>query len=473
MESKLLEKLSGAEMARLIAKKELSPVELTEAYLERIEKIDPKIGAYITVTGEYALKEAKKAERAAAKGEKLGPLHGLPIALKDQFDTKGIKTTSGSRSLDKNIPKQDATTVERVKKAGAIIIGKTQMTQFATGMPDPYQYKDPPRNVWDLERDPLGSSTGSAMAIAASMAATSLGEDTGGSIRCPSSANGVVGLRPTWGRVSRHGVIPLSWSMDQAGPITRTVEDAAIMMNVIAGYDPRDVLTSRLPVPDYTKSLKTSLKGMRVAVVKELTDENAADPVVSKAVRKAADHLAELGAELDEVSLPMLPDAIAVAGAVTGSDSAYVHYKGIREDPENYGRTLRMRLVANSLIPSQVLHKANKIRELLRRHWLALFEKNDVLLSPTLMYQVNKIRCPKVIKSQEELVSKFGTGSGDSTVHAAFLGTPAISVPCGFDTNGVPIGLMVMGDRFQEEKILRVAHAYERSTDWHKKRPKL
>ena len=473
MDGNQLNQLSAVELAKLIATKELSPVEITEAYLERIDRYDSQLHSYITVCRDESLAAARKAEDAVVRGDRLGPLHGLPMALKDQYETKGVLTTAGSRSMGDYVPKSDATTVARMKEAGAILLGKLNMTQFASGMPDPYQYYDPPRNPWDQERDPLGSSTGSGIALATSMCSISLGEDTGGSRRCPSSANGVVGLRPTWGRVSRHGIIPLCWSMDTGGPMSRTVEDTAMIMNVIAGYDPQDTLTSKLPVPDYTKALSTDLNGVRVGLLKELTDPQYADPEVSNAVKAAAAQLEELGATVEEASLPLLPQVGGVSVPIVGSDAAYIHLDRVRSRPEDYGHSLRMRMVTESLIPNQVVQKAMRIRTIVRQEWLKLFQRFDVLLSPTLMYKVGKIKYSEPIKSREETKSRFGQGSGDATITAAFVGTPALSVPCGFDSNNVPIGLQIMGSHFQEELVLKVGHAYEKSTAWHTMRPPL
>ena len=473
MDSNQLNQFSAAQLAKLIATKALSPVELTEAYLDRIDRYDSQLHSYITVCRDECLADARKAEQAVTAGDKLGPLHGLPMALKDQYETKGILTTGGSRSLGSYVPEFDATTVARMKQAGAILLGKLNMTQFASGMPDPYQYHDPPRNPWGQERDPLGSSTGSGIALAASMCSISLGEDTGGSIRCPSSANGVVGLRPTWGRVSRHGILPLCWSMDTGGPMSRTVEDTAIIMNIIAGYDSKDPLTSRLPVPDYTKAISADLSGVRAGILRELTDPPNADQEVSKVVRAAAVQLEELGAIVEEVSFPLLPQIGGVSVPIVGGDAAYLHLDKVRKRPDDYGLSLRLRTITESLVPNQILQKSMRIRTVVRQEWLKLFERFDVLLSPTLMYQVGKIKYSHHIKSREEAKSRFGQGSGDATITSAFTGTPALSIPCGFDSNKMPIGLQIMGSHFHEEMVLKVGHAYERSTNWHTMRPSL
>ena len=473
MDANTLTDLTGAQMARLIASKELSPVELTNAYIDRIDELNPKVNAFVTVCQEEALADARRAEDAVIRGDELPPLHGLPFGAKDQFDTKGVVTTSGSRSLSANIPPEDATVIARTKAAGAVLIGKTSMTQFASGLGDPWQFGEPPRNPWDLERDTIGSSNGSAIAIAASMCAVSLGEDTGGSIRCPSSATGAVGFRPTWGRLSRYRMHGLSWSMDSAGPITRSVEDAALMLNAVAGYDPQDGLTTKRPVPDYTQSLDADIKGKRIGLIQDFMDPEFCESEVVDAVTAAANHIESLGATVEEVSLPMLRDVRLIASPVTGSDAGHVHERNLREHPEHYGRNLRLRLIVDLLLPGRVLQAASRARAIMRREWLNLLRPYDVLIAPTLMFTLKKIHYANPITQRDQARGRFGQGTGDVTIVAAFLGTPAMTVPCGFDSNGVPIGLMFMAAPYKEESILNVGHAYEQTTDWHTRRPNL
>ena len=305
MKHESLTEYTAVDLAKFIASGELSPVEVTKAYLERIDKFDPSLNSYITVCEKEALEAAVRAERSVQHKETLGPLHGLPFAVKDQYETEGILTTAGSQSLKDNVSKKDATAVKRAKAAGAILLGKLNMTQFASGYGDPFQFPEP-KNPWNADYDTIGSSNGSAIAIAASLCALSFGEDTGGSIRCPSSACGVVGLRPTWGRVSRYGVMPLSWSMDTGGPITRTVEDSALLLEVMAGYDPYDPQTSRLPVPQYKDSLSKGISGMRIGLLQEFLDPEFVDQEVIDAIRTAATLLSDCGATIEDVSLPIL-----------------------------------------------------------------------------------------------------------------------------------------------------------------------
>ena len=272
MKDNLVVTHSAAEMAALIAAKEVSPVEIVSAYLERIHRLDSRLYSYITLCEEEALADARRLEASAMRGEIVGPLHGLPLAVKDQFHTKGVLTTGGSTIMKDHVSEEDATVISRAKSAGAILLGKLNMTEFAAGMGDRYKHRGIVRNPWNLGRDAGGSSSGSGAAIAASLCAISLGEDTGGSIRGPSSLNGIVGIRPTWGLVSRYGIIPFSWSLDTGGPMTRTVEDAALVLGAIAGFDPKDPLTSRRPVPNYLEETGNGLEGLRIGILKELTD---------------------------------------------------------------------------------------------------------------------------------------------------------------------------------------------------------
>ena len=469
MDSSRLTELTASQLAGLIASKELSPVEVTGAYLERIDDINPKLNAFTTVCAEEAIQAAREAEQAIVNGDSLGPLHGLPLAVKDQFETKGILTTAGSNILADYVPDHDATVIARARDAGAILIGKLNMTQFAAGGGDPYPFGEA-RNPWNPERTPGLSSSGSGIAIAASLAAITLGEDTGGSIRMPASVNGIVGLRPTWGRVSRYGMLPFCWSMDTGGPMTRSVGDAALVMNAIAGYDQNDPQTSRLPVPDYTASLTGNLNGVRIGVPKELLQKEATHQDVFNAVTTAATRLEEIGASVEEVSLPRVNDVAIVAAAISESDGAFVHREWLRTRPGDYGQNTRRRLIAGSLIPTQIVHKAARIRTLFREEWQGLLERFDAVLSPTMLNPPGKIEHVYGVDSREEAERRFGH-RGSVTFPAAFLGVPALSVPCGFDSDGLPVGFQIMTDHFEDALALRIGHAYQESTEWHTMRP--
>ena len=469
MDSSRLTELTASQLAGLIASKELSPVEVTGAYLERIDDINPKLNAFTTVCAEEAIQAAREAEQSIVNGDSLGPLHGLPLAVKDQFETKGILTTAGSNILADYVPDHDATVIARAREAGAILIGKLNMTQFAAGGGDPYPFGEA-RNPWNPERTPGLSSSGSGIAIAASLAAITLGEDTGGSIRMPASVNGIVGLRPTWGRVSRYGMLPFCWSMDTGGPMTRTVEDATLVMNAIAGYDHNDPQTSRLPVPDYTASLTGNLNGVRIGVPKELLQKEATHQDVFNAVTAAATRLEEIGASVEEVSLPRVNDVAIVAAAISESDGAFVHREWLRTRPGDYGQNTRRRLIAGSLIPAQIVHKAARIRTLFREEWQGLLERFDAVISPTMLNPPGKIEHVDGVDSREEAERRFGH-RGSVTFPAAFLGVPALSVPCGFDSDGLPVGFQIMTDHFEDALALRIGHAYQESTKWHTMRP--
>ncbi|MEX2355825.1 MAG: amidase [Thermaerobacterales bacterium] len=463
---------SATELAALIKARQLSAVELTQAYLDRIDRFNGYLSAYITVCRDEALAAAAEADARLARGEETGPLHGLPFGVKDQFDTQGVRTTVGSRVYADRVPGRDSTVVARIKAAGGILIGKHNMTEFACGMGDPYVYGDPPRNAWDHDRDPFSSSTGSGIAVAASMCALAVGEDTGGSIRAPASANGIVGLRPTWGRVSRHGMFPLSWSMDAAGPMTRSVADAALLLGVIAGSDAADPQTSKRPVPDYGAGFRADLSGRRIGVIAELTDGDAVHEEVRTAVLRAVQRLVELGASVDTVSVPLLNE-IGPATVVWGSDAFYVHRDGLRDHYFDYGPTVRRRVIAAGLLPVHLHQKAMRIRALFRDQWVRAFDGFDVLISPTLSKPVGPISYAEPIRTAAAAAARMAGTGGGTTIPAAFAGTPAMTLPCGFDSHNLPVGLQIMGRRFQEDQILSVGWAYENSTDWHRRRPQL
>ena len=471
MNSEYLTQVTAAELANLIASKKLSPVEVMEAYLERIDRLDPQLNSYITVCRKEALQAAREAEQAIIQGDRLGPLHGLPFAVKDQLTTKGILTTAGSKILADYVPENDATAVARMKNAGAILLGKQNMSAFAAGTWDYPDYGQP-KNPWDQKRSAGGSSSGSAIAVAASLCAISLGEDTGGSIRWPASHNGIVGLRPTWGRISPYGLLPVSWSMDTIGPMTRTVEDAALVMNVIAGYDPKARLTSKLSVPDYTKALRTDLRDIRVGLLHEFMAEEFNDPEVLQAVKVAVGQLEELGAVVQNVSLPLLVGADAAMFTIVGSDAAFVHREWLRTHPGDFGHNLRRTWLAASLIPGQVLQKAVRVQALLRQQWLKLFEHFDVLLSPTWGTVAQEIQHADDITTREEAEQQL-VWRRIPTPIASLAGTPAMTIPCGFNSENLPIGMQILGNRFQEETVFKVGYAYEQSTTWHNRRPVL
>jgi aspartyl-tRNA(Asn)/glutamyl-tRNA(Gln) amidotransferase subunit A len=463
---------SATELAGLIRAREVSPIALVEAHLERIERLDGDLRAYITVCGESALANAKRAEAAVTRGEITGPFHGLPFAVKDQFDTAGLRTTSGSRLLADNIPTTDAPVVARLRAAGGILLGKLNMTEFALGGTIDFPFGQP-RNPWNRLHDPGGSSSGSGIAAAASLATVTLGEDTGGSVRSPAGWCGAVGLRPTWGLVPRSGCFPLSWSMDAAGPLTRTVEDAARVLAVIAGPDPGDPLMRQTPAPDVITPLRAGVRGLRIGVIRELTLGVDTDSEVRAAVLAAADVLRGLGATVDEVSLPLLPLSGAVFMAIADSEGAGRHRPWLATRGQNYDAGTRRRLVTAGLIPTAVYHQATRARALIRAQVLETLGRWDVLLAPTAPRSAPLIAQTQApVTGKEQAAARFFTRRSYTTP-VSLAGTPAISVPCGFTTARLPIGLQIAGRLFDEPTVLRVAWAYEQATPWHRERPPL
>ena len=456
--------LTTAELSELIRTRMVSPIEATSAYLDRIGSLNFKFNSYLTVCRREAMAAAEDAERAIAGGEYLGPMHGIPMAVKDQLWTKGIRTTAGSRILADFFPDEDATAVTRLKQAGAIVLGKTNMTEFAIGISQTYGYN---RNPWDLDRFTGGSSGGSGSATAAFLCSTSLGEDTGGSIRRPAAWCGVVGLRPSWGRVSRYGVAASSWSMDQVGPISRTVEDAAITLGAIAGHDPKDPYTWDEPVPDYRSALGGDLAGMRVGVIKELLYSDIVDPEVREGVLAAGTVMEELGAEVEEVSMPVTAHCGTPGTILINTESAAVYRDWTHERLREFNRSNRTVLLTGSIMPAQAYYKVQKVREMLRQELLGSLEDHDVLILPTAK------RCAPPVNEDPVLTSKQTVRDLSLVMTRPFnlAGTPAISINCGFNSQGLPIGLQIGGRPFDEATVLRVAHAYEQHMPWHTMRP--
>ena len=468
MDKKELPFLTASQLSRLIETKEVSPVEATEAYLDRIEAVDPKLNSYITVTGEQALEAARQAEHEIATSQHRGPLHGVPMAVKDQFNTAGIRTTGGSSILKDNIPDEDATVITNLKKAGAVMLGKLNMSEFA--MAEIYNHPyGTPRNPWDLERNPGTSSSGSGAATAASLCATSLGEDTGGSIRGPANFSGLVGLRPSHGRVSRHGVLGGSWSMDTVGPISRSVEDAAITIQAIAGYDPKDRYSWNVPVPDYRQALTGDIQGIKLGVVQERMDSPNLDPEVRDTVAKAISALGELGASSQDVSIPLAPKAGALTMSILSVEWSNLHRPLFEPNIDELDHNNKIRFLTGSVIPAQYYYKAQKIRAVLRQQILDALEQVDVLVLPTGPVTAPPVESVPGVQSKEHALTGLA-GRISFTGPFNLAGTPALSVPCGFSSSGMPMGLQIVGRPFAEETVLRVAHAYEQTTEWHNRR---
>ena len=465
MDKKELPFLTASQLSNLIETKEVSPVEATEAYLDRIEEVDPKLNSYITITGEQAVESARQAEQEIAAGKHRGPLHGVPMAVKDQFNTAGVLTTGGSRILKDNVPSEDATVIAKLKEAGAVMLGKLNMSEFA--MAEIYNHPyGTPRNPWDLERNPGTSSSGSGAATAAFLCSTSLGEDTGGSIRGPANFSGLVGLRPTHGRVSRYGVLGGSWSMDTVGPISRSVEDAAITIQAIAGYDTKDTYSWDVPVPDYRSALTGDIQGIKMGVIQERMDSPNLDPEFRETVAKAISVLGELGASSEDVSIPLAPNAGALTMSILNVEWANLHRPLFEPNFDELDHNNKIRFLTGSIIPAQAYYKAQKIRAVLRKQILDALEKVDVLILPTGPVTAPLVESVPGIGSKEHSLTGLA-GRISFTGPFNLAGTPAISVPCGFSAAGMPMGLQIVGKPFDEETVLRVAHAYEQNTDWH------
>ena len=456
--------LSVTQLSEFIKDRTISPVEAVESYLERIDNLNGRLFSYLTVNREGALQAAQQSEQALDRGEYAGPMHGIPVAVKDQLNTAGIRTTSGTPIFNDFVPDQDATVVANLKSAGAILLGKLNMTEFGTtSLSHAFETA---RNPWDVERFTGGSSSGSGGATAAFLCATSLGEDTGGSVRGPAAWCGLAGLRPTWGRVSRAGVRPGMWSMDSIGPLSRTVEDCALTLQAIAGYDPKDLYTWDVPVTNYRARLDPNLAGKRIGVIKELLHTDLVEPETQAAVLDAADSLAELGAQVEDISIPLSSHSNTISSILR--IEAPTNYRDlIRNRLQEINHDNRISYLTWSLTPALAYYKALKLRVLLRQQILQALEDFDVLLMPTMGIAAPKIEPDPVIDSKET----SNRNRAGLTTSFSLASCPAISINCGFTSNNLPIGLQIGGKPFAEQTVLNVAYAYEQATDWHARRP--
>ena len=456
--------LTVAELGDHIRNRDVSPVEVTEAYLDRIDSLNSQIRAYLTVTADIARQAAQDCEEEIAAGNYRGPLHGIPVAVKDQMYTEGVRTTIGTPLFDDFVPEYDATVVARLKQAGAVLLGKLNMTEFATTALS-HQF-DPPRNPWDRERSCGGSSSGSGGATAAFMAAATLGEDTGGSVRCPAAWCGLAGIRPTWGLVSRYGVAPGVRSMDTVGPLARTVEDCAIILQAIAGHDPNDRLTRQEPPPDYRAALTGDVGGLRIGILKEVMDSPHIDAETRVAFDNAAGVLSELGAVVEELSIPIAAHAGPINSGIR-VEAPTTYRNLLRERPGAIGHDNRIGYLVNAVMPATYYYKAIRLRTLLRAEVLRAMETVDLLLTPTIGVAA-QVRTPDPTITSKENVSRT---PWLFTNVPSLANLPALSVPCGFSGEGLPLSLQIAGRPFEETTVLRAGHAYERATDWHTQRP--
>jgi aspartyl-tRNA(Asn)/glutamyl-tRNA(Gln) amidotransferase subunit A len=448
------------EIAEQFRKRELSAVELTTDCLARIERLNPKLNAFISVTAESALAAARQAEAEIRSGDWRGPLHGIPLALKDLIDTAGVRTTAASLLFKDRIPAQDAEIVRRLKAAGAVLLGKQNLHEFAYGGSSMISAFGEVRNAWNREHITGGSSGGSATAVAAGLGYGAIGTDTAGSVREPAALCGVVGLKPTYGRVSARGVIPLSTSLDHVGPIARTVADVTVIFAAIAGYDRADKASVDAPVEDYGAALGKNLQSLRVGVPKKFFFEDL-DAEVASATNHALSGLAAMGAEIRDIELPVPTDrTLQIAEAYA------VHAEFVARDPELYQpETLRRIRTGQNVSPETVL-ECRRDLERARRDIVSIFADVDVLVTPTTPIVAPTIaelkQNPDLLRPQELLLLR-------NTRPINVWGLPAISVPCGFTEGGLPIGLQIIGPHWGEAVVLQVAHAYEQATTWHKR----
>ena len=459
--------LTIAELASSIEGKRVSPAELTEAYLGRIEAVNPALNAYITVTADRARDDARRAEDEIARGEYRGPLHGIPIGLKDLYATEGIRTTAGSKILADWVPEKDSTAARRLREAGSVLLGKLNTHEFAWGTTTNNPHYGATHNPWDLDRIPGGSSGGSGAAVVGRIAAGTLGTDTGGSIRIPAALCGCVGLKPTFGRVSKAGVIPMSWQYDHPGPITRTVEDAAIMLGAIAGYDPDDFATVPVPVPDYRAGMRDGVKGLRVGVPRSLFFA-LLDDEMRAAVEAALDVLRGLGAEVRDVEPGVTREEASYAFLVCDAESQQYHAEAFAARREDFGADLQAILSA-PMPDAKGLSRAYRVSYEIKERFRRVLEDVDVLVTPTTMRSASIIGEERVMVGDIELAT--GGAFAGLTLPFNLAGLPALALPCGFDSLGLPLSLQIAGRPFDEATVLRAGYAYEQATEWHKRRP--
>ena len=460
--------LSAVETRAAISSKQISPVEVVKAYLDRIERLDPQLASYITVCSEEALDAANQAEAKLERGEFQGALFGVPIAVKDQFWTAGILTTNGSRVYRDFVPDEDATVIAKIKQAGGILLGKLNLSELAMGgtQQPPWGI---PANPWDPERTPGESSSGSGAALAAHLCAASVGEDTGGSGRGPAAYCGVVGLRPTFTRVSRYGMTPMCWFFDAASPMTKTVADCALMLGAIAGYDSKDPYTSQRPVPDYTKDLSQSLRGLRFGLIRELHESPDIHPEVKQAIETAIEVFKDAGAEIREVSIPLVPLAGAIFVGIADTEGAGARDEILRHQPGELDRASRTRLQSAALVPAKIYNRAAKARVVLRQQFMQALDQVDVLVSPTSPHPAPKhASLTATFQTAEDVRSRFFFRRAYTGCYA-LTSLPAISIPGGFTSDNLPIGLQLAARPFAEGTLFRAGQAFEQATPWHTK----
>jgi aspartyl-tRNA(Asn)/glutamyl-tRNA(Gln) amidotransferase subunit A len=477
------------ELHHQLVGKEISAIELTQAALDRIEAVEPRLRSFLRVTTDVAIAQAQRVDDRIAAGETIGLLAGIPLGIKDNLCTQGVTTTCGSRILENFVPPFESTVTDRLFSSGAVMVGKTNLDEFAMGSSTENSAYQVTANPWDLACVPGGSSGGSAAAVAGGQCVASLGSDTGGSIRQPASYCGIVGLKPTYGRVSRYGLVAYASSLDQIGPFGRSVEDVAVMLGAIAGYDPKDATSLNVAVPDYTESLIPDLKGLRVGIIRETFGEGLS-PVVAASVEAAIAQLKSLGAEIKEISCPRfrygLPTYYIIAPSEASANLA--RYDGVKYGArsleadnlldmytqtraQGFGAEVKRRIMIGTYALSAGYYdayylKAQQVRTLIKEDFDAAFEQVDVLVSPTAP--------TTAFRAGEKTADPLSMYLSDlMTIPVNLAGLPGLSLPCGFDEGGLPIGLQIIGNVLREDLVLRTAYAYEQSTTWHQKQPNL
>lgn len=457
--------LNAFDIAAAVQSRKASAREVTDAALRRAGEVQDKFHPFITLAPELARKQAAQVDERVSAGAKL-PLAGVPFAVKDLFDVAGLPTTFGSKVLAKRIAKTDAECVKRLVDAGGVCLGKLNLHEFAFGFTGENPHYGDCRNPWDPDRVAGGSSSGSAVAVATGICPVTLGSDTGGSIRMPSALCGLVGLKPTYGRVSRAGGLPLSWTMDHAGPLTRTAAEAALVLKILAGRDPADESTTSRPVPDYPQELGARLKGVKLGLQHRWFFESL-EPAVADALGAAVKKLQSLGAEIVEVDLAYLEEVVGAHRAVIFSEASAWHRQFLEQQSAEYGDSIRPLLLAGLFLPAVEYLKGLQVRRVVRRAWAEAFAKIDALVTPTTPVVATKFGQAKAALpgGDKPLVRAYL----DLTLPFNLTGQPAVSVPCGFSPEGLPIGMQLVGRAYGEATVLRIAHQYQMDTEWHRR----
>lgn len=449
------------ELSERIRAREISPVEVAEQAIKRIEQVNPALNAFVTVTSELAMGQAKQAEQDIMRGGYKGPLHGIPIVHKDLYYTKGIRTTASSKILKDFVPEYDATAVAKLAEAGTVLLGKVQTHEFASGTTTNSPHFGACRNPWNLERVPGGSSGGTGAAVAAGIAYMGTGSDTGGSIRIPAACCGVVGMKPTYGRVSRYGIIPMGWSLDHAGPLARSVLDASLALDAMSGFDPKDESTVNLPSPGMRMEYAESMRGVRIGIPTRYYYDNIEADVLS-AVQTAIAKFKELGAEIIEVDLSKIDYARSVCSPILLGELVAYHEPWLDSRPEDYGPDVRMMLESGRNLPAATYLQAQRARHIIVQDFLDALSGVDVLLTPA---------TPLTAPTADDFARTLRLA--ELTMPTNLTGLPSLSMPCGFSPEGLPINMQLIGRPFDEATVLGIGYGYERSTDWHTRHPAL